>query len=115
MKSIEEIQFLIQDVKDNPTTYLFKVAKNKFFIAITLFFVWMLFFDTNNLLIRYDQNKKLTQLRSDRTFYQEQIVQVKRELDELTTNPEMLEKFAREKYYMKKNNEDIFVIVRKKN
>lgn len=78
------------------------------------FAVWMVFFDKNDLFSQYQYHSQLSKLKHERDFYQKETAKVHQELDELTTNKEMLEKFAREKYLMKKDNEDVFVIVKDK-
>ena len=74
----------------------------------------MLFVDRNDFIAQSQQVHKLNSLKKEKTYYQEEILKTQQDLTELTTDPEHLEKFAREKYLMKKDNEDIFVIVRKK-
>ena len=75
------------------------------------FFVWILVFDKNNILSQIELAKKLNQIKADRTYYVKQIKADSIETKELLTNPENLEKFAREKYLMKRDSEDIFLIV----
>jgi len=94
--------------------YLEKLApfyKNKYLIAGTLFLTWLIFFDQNNLLERSHQLKHLRQLQDDKVYYQERISEDSTRLLQLKTNNDNLERFAREKYFMKRDNEDIFVIV----
>jgi len=78
------------------------------------FVVWMIFFDKNDLFSQYQYHQQLSKLKQERDFYTRQTAQVSKDLDELNSNPAQLEKFAREKYLMKKDNEDIFVIVKEK-
>jgi len=85
---------------------------NKYFLAASAFGVWMLFFDRNDLMSQYEYRSQVTKLEEEKEFYIKESQQAIKDLDELTTNREMLEKFAREKYLMKKDNEDIFVIVK---
>ena len=91
--------------------YLFK---NKYFLVSTAFLVWMVFFDRNDLFSQYEYHQQVSKLQQERDFYQKETAKVHQDLDELTTNKEKLEKFAREKYLMKKDNEDVFVIVKEK-
>lgn len=74
--------------------------------------IWVIFFDKNDLLSQYQLRQKLQQLRTERNYYETEIAKNKNDMNELRTNPENLEKFAREKYQMKKDNEEIFVIVK---
>ncbi|MDB5120615.1 MAG: Cell division protein FtsB [Sphingobacteriales bacterium] len=85
---------------------------NKYFLAAFAFAVWMLFFDRNDLMSQYEYHTQVTKLEEEKEFYTKESEKAIKDLDELTTNREMLEKFAREKYLMKKDNEDIFVIVK---
>lgn len=85
---------------------------NKYILATFAFAVWMLFFDRNDLMSQYEYHTQVTKLEEEKEFYTKESEQAIKDLDELTTNREMLEKFAREKYLMKKDNEDIFVIVK---
>jgi cell division protein FtsB len=90
-----------------------QVLKNKYFIALTFFISWLMFFDTNDFFTQYDMRQTLKGLRNDHQYYFDEIRKNKEAMHELKTNPENLEKFAREKYMMKKDNEDLFVVVKK--
>jgi cell division protein FtsB len=76
--------------------------------------LWLLFFDSNNLIDRYRQIKELRQLQHDKSYYQKKIKEDSRKLKELETDRKSLEKFAREQYLMKKKDEDIFIISEEK-
>ena len=91
-----------------------ELFRHKYFLVSICFLVWMLFFDRNDLLSQYEYRSQLNKFKEEKAFYITQIEQVKKDLDELTTNRERLEKFAREKYLMKKDDEDVFVIIREK-
>lgn len=86
-------------------------TKNFFFIATTVFLLWMLFFDTNDLVSQYQLRKKVNDLEEKKRYYSEKIEEVKEERKELMSNPKLLEKFAREKYLMKRKNEELYVII----
>ena len=90
---------------------LFYLFKNKYFWVTAAFLVWMIFFDKNDLFSQYQYHQQVSKLKLERKFYLDQTAKVSKDLDELTSNPDKLEKFAREKYLMKKDNEDVFVIV----
>lgn len=85
--------------------------KNKYVLTIILFFVWILFFDQNNLVDRIKMSSEIRQLEEDRHYYLEQIQKDSARLHELTTDKANLEKYAREQYFMKKPDEDVFLIV----
>ena len=86
--------------------------KNKYFFTGMAFLVWLLFFDNHNLVRRSGLSSNLNQLKREKAFYLEEIGKNRQAAEELMTNTEKLEKFAREKYLMKRDNEDIFIIVR---
>ncbi len=87
--------------------------RNKYFIASLSFFIWMFFFDRNNIISQAQLRIKLSDYRQKKSYYSLQIAGVKKEKQELMTNKNSLEKFARERYMMKKDDEDLFVIVPK--
>jgi cell division protein FtsB len=88
--------------------------KNKYFLVSAVFLVWMVFFDRNDLFSQYEYHQQVSKLKQERDFYQKETTKVHQDLDELNSNKEKLEKFAREKYLMKRDNEDVFVIVKEK-
>jgi cell division protein FtsB len=87
------------------------VLKNKYLLSLTLFSVWIIFFDDNNLIIRSGMIKNVNQLEKDCEYYKNRIITDSIKLNELKSSPEMLEKFAREQYLMKRDNEEIFIFV----
>ena len=84
--------------------------RNFYSLTIIVFVVWMLFFDSNDWISRYKMSAKLRQLENEKEYYEEKIVEVEKDQAELMGNRELLEKYAREKYLMKKETEDIFII-----
>lgn len=90
---------------------LLRIIKNKYFLTAIAILVWVLFFDKNDLFTQRDMVQKLRKLQKEKEYYASEIENNKRELNELQTNKKSLEKFAREKYLMKKDNEDVFVFV----
>lgn len=88
-------------------------ARNIYFLLGGGFIFWMLFLDDNNLINQYRKHRELSSLLEKKVFYQQQITQTQKQYYELTTNPETQEKFAREHYWMKRDSEDVFVIVHK--
>mgnify|MGYP001618431249 CR=1 FL=1 len=83
--------------------------RNKYAVASVLFLTWLLFFDRNDLISQLNTRLELNQLLRDKTYFLSEIRKNREQLNELMTNPANLEKFARERYLMKKDNEDIFV------
>ena len=88
-----------------------KFTRSFYFIAGMLFLFWMLFLDSNDLYTQFKLRNQLKSLSSEKEFYQEKILEVEQEREQLLTDSEALEKFAREKYLMKKESEDLYVIV----
>ena len=90
---------------------LFRYTKN-FYVLVTAFFlVWMLFIDNNDFITQFTLQQELHRLEDEKEYYQEKITEVKEEREQLLSNDLLLEKFAREKYLMKKDEEDGYVIV----
>ncbi len=88
-----------------------KYTKNFYFIFTVLFILWMVFIDTNDIVSHFKLRAKLNELEKQKEFYLERKEKVKAEREELMSNYELLEKFAREKYLMKRKTEDLYVIV----
>ncbi len=84
--------------------------KNKYFITGIAFAMWMLFFDRNDLSLQLKRVNELHKLQESEKTMDKQIADTKQELELLKTNPETLEKYAREKYLMKKENEDLYIV-----
>ncbi len=85
-------------------------VKNKYVLASVLFVVWMLFFDPKDWGVAYSKNVKLKALQENEEHLTKIIEATKMELGELKTNAETIEKYAREQYLMKKDNEDLFIV-----
>lgn len=90
-----------------------KFTKNFYFIAGMLFLFWMLFLDSNDLYTQFKLKSQLRTLDREKEFYLQKIDEVQQEREQLLTDIDALEKFAREKYLMKKESEDLFVIADK--
>ena len=88
-----------------------RVFRNFYLIVGFFFLVWLTFFDSNDLYTQIKQTAKLKGLEDEKEFYLEKIEEVKVDREELLSNDELLEKFARENYLMKKPEEDLYVIV----
>ncbi|WP_317899096.1 FtsB family cell division protein [Aurantibacillus circumpalustris] len=92
---------------------LLKLLKNKYFLTLIAIIVWLIFFDKNDVFTQYELIKKCQKLDTDKEYYLTQIETNKANLNELRTNKKSLETFSREKYLMKKENEDVYVFVTK--
>jgi cell division protein DivIC len=92
-------------------TKLPKAFRNFYVVTLAIFFVWMLVLDSNNLIARFQLSSKFSDLENEKEHYQEKIKEVEKDRNELFGDRESIEKFAREKYLMKKESEDIYIIV----
>lgn len=88
-----------------------KAFRNFYIVTGLIFLTWMLFLDSNDFISRYKLTSKLRSLENEKEYYAEKIKEVEKDREELMGNRELLEKFAREKYLMKKETEDIFIVV----
>lgn len=84
--------------------------RNKYFLTSFIFLLWLLIFDSSNLIDMYGTKKRIRKLNSEKVYYEHKIKEDKRKINELRTNKNNLEKFAREQYLMKKSNEELFII-----
>ena len=84
--------------------------RNKYILALTVFAVLMLFIDHNDIFNQLNRKQQLNDLLASKKFYQQQIDQTKKNLFDLQNNFAALEKYAREKFLLKKDNEDVFVV-----
>jgi cell division protein DivIC len=92
---------------------MLSILVNKYFLSLVVFSVWIFFFDQHNLVDRFKSKKHLDQLKNDTVFYQKKIRSDRESIKLLKTNPQNLERFAREKYLMKAPDEEVFVILEK--
>ena len=90
-----------------------KRFRSFYFITGVVFLAWLLFLDNNDLISRFKLRGKLNTLENEKEYYQEKIKEGEKDRDELFGDRESIEKFAREKYLMKKETEDIFIIQEK--
>lgn len=85
--------------------------RNKYLLTIIIFFIWLLLFDSNNLIARFREMKELHKLKAEREYFTKKIEADRKKLNELKTDNRNLEKFAREQYKMKKADEDLYIIL----
>jgi len=85
-----------------------------YFVGTAAFLVWMFFFDENDFIRQYQMSKKLNDLEEEKEYYLSKITEVQKDRHELMSNADLLEKFAREKYLMKRPTEEVFIVVPKK-
>ena len=88
---------------------LLKLIKSTYGVIIILFIIWMIFFDSNSLIIHNELNNEINELYEQKSYYEKEIVKDNIEL-KLIQSDSGLEKYAREKLFMKKDNEEVFLI-----
>jgi len=86
---------------------------NKYLLATAFFITWLFFFDHNDVFTIYKRSQELNDLKAQKAYYQDQIRITQKEVDALRLNAASLERVAREKYLMKKENEDLFIVEEK--
>jgi cell division protein FtsB len=90
---------------------IFTFLKNKYILTIIVITGWLLFFDRNDVFSQYDRHHEVKKLQAEVDYFRNEITRNKKEGIELQSNLKLLEKFGREHYLMKKDNEDIYVLV----
>lgn len=88
--------------------------RNKYLIAGLAFLVFIIFFDDRDLVSNFRHSRELKGLEQSRRYYQDEIYKTRQELKQLRTDAALLEKYAREKYLMKRDNEDLFLVKEQK-
>lgn len=102
-----EIKIKLSKVYGSP---LANRLKNRYFLSGVFFILWMTFLDTHSLKIHYKLYKEITETKRSIEYYKTEIEKDRELLKQLESNPEMLEKFAREQYYFKRPGEHIYII-----
>ncbi|SFW27807.1 FtsB family cell division protein [Cellulophaga fucicola] len=87
----------------------FSIATNMYVLVLTVFVIWMIFFDTNSLFIHNELQNQIEGLEKQKEYLKDEIAKDKKIIEKLK-DPKELEKFAREHYYLKKKNEEIYLI-----
>lgn len=98
-----------KDIKKTKWFKILAIFSSIYVLILTAFVVWMVFFDTNSLRIHNELKSEIDNLEKQKIYLKEQIAKDKKIIEKLS-DPEELEKFAREQYYLKKKNEEIYLI-----
>lgn len=91
---------------------MFSIIKNKYLIAGCIFAIWMLFFDRHDISTQFDYYSQLKTLEKEQAFYTEEIERINQNIIDLEQSSVEIERLAREKYQMKKDGEDVYIILR---
>lgn len=86
------------------------LIRNKYLIAGTAFVVWMCFFDRYDVSTQFAYQQEKSKLETEKTFYETEIEQMEKSIKNAQYNPSEIQRIARERYKMKKDNEDVYVI-----
>lgn len=93
---------------------LLKIVKNRFFLATLVFAVWVIFFDQNSLIDWFRVRMRIIMQERQIEYYNREIKSIDEKLQELSSNKDSLEKFAREQYYFHEEDEDLYIIEEKR-
>jgi cell division protein FtsB len=96
-------------MKKAARTILF-ILRNKYLVSLVAFVVLMLFFDRNDVFTQLERKKQLKELKDSKQFYVDENVKTRQQLTDLEHNPAAVEKYVRENFYMKRDNEDVFIV-----
>ncbi|ADX68502.1 FtsB family cell division protein [Weeksella virosa] len=108
MHNQDQKNFYEEAEKTNKKWYSFLL--NKYLIVSAVFIVWMIFLDQNSVLVHLQRSKEIKTLEEDEQYYLGKLKEESERLNDLKNNPAELERIAREKHFLKRNNEDIFII-----
>ncbi len=99
-----------QKLKNKPALIpIFAIFLNKYVLIVLLFMIWMLFLDTNSWLIHRELDTEIQELEGNKEYYIKEIIKDQKDIKVLKDSNE-LEKFAREEYFMKQDDEEIYII-----
>jgi len=87
-----------------------KILKNFYVVSTLIFVIWIFFLDGNDLITQYDRRQRLEKLEQEKVYFDQEIKTIEREQEALATDSQAIERFAREKFYLKKPKEDVYVI-----
>lgn len=88
---------------------IFPVIINRYFLALVGFIVWMLFFDQRDFFLQRERKAELEKLEAAKKYYQDEISNTKKQLDNLQSNPAAVEKYARERYLLRREGEEVYL------
>ncbi len=94
-----------------PDTPVWRLLRNRYFLVSVSFVLYMSFFDNNNFFNQGELKSRREELERDKAFFEQEIKETKRQLIELESSPENLEKYAREAYFLRKPGEEVYVFI----
>ncbi len=104
---------LIKDIQPRTqvTRFVRKYFVNKYFITVFVFLIWMIFFDSTSFLVINELNSEVKKYEQQLAYYKNEYEKNDQFYKKLMNNKDEKEKYARENYFMKKPNEEIFILV----
>ncbi len=105
-----KLKSYFQKLKNKPALIpIFAILLNKYVLIVLLFVIWMLFLDTNSWFIHRELDQEIKELKDNKKYYIKEIIKDQKDIKVLKDSSE-LEKFAREEYFMKRDDEEIYII-----
>lgn len=101
------------ETPNNSTNNFISWLKNKYTLILVAFVIWMIFFDTNSIFVHRKLDHEISEVNHKIKYYREKYQKDSIAYSQLKNSKEAREKYARENYFMKKRNEDIFIVVHK--
>ena len=92
---------------------LFRIIKNKYLLVTVAFFAWVVFFDSNSIIEWSSIRSNINRQEKEKTYYKQEIKSAEEKLQELSSNKDSLEKFAREQFYFHEEDEDLYIVKKK--
>ena len=92
---------------------LFRIIKNKYLLVTVVFFAWVIFFDSNSIIEWSSIRSNINRQEKEKTYYKQEIKSAEEKLQELSSNKDSLEKFAREQFYFHEEDEDLYIVKKK--
>ena len=92
---------------------LFRIIKNKYLLVTVAFFAWVIFFDSNSIIEWSSIRSNINRQEKGKTYYKQEIKSAEEKLQELSSNKDSLEKFAREQFYFHEEDEDLYIVKKK--
>ena len=92
---------------------LFRIIKNKYLLVTVAFFAWVIFFDSNSIIEWSSIRSNIHRQENEKTYYKQEIKSAEEKLQELSSNKDSLEKFAREQFYFHEEDEDLYIVKKK--
>lgn len=86
------------------------VVRNKYLIAVAVFIAWMAFFDRYDLTTQYNYQQERKKLEAEKEYYTSEISTISTAIKDVKSNPDIIQKIAREKFKMKRTNEDVYIV-----